>query len=44
MHTMKESPERGREAPMVINPLRLARQLVGIARSVRAGRRKKSPR
>jgi hypothetical protein len=41
---MKESPQRGREAPMVINPVRLFRQLVGIAQNVRAGRRKKSPR
>jgi hypothetical protein len=41
---MKESPQRGREAPMVINPVRLVRQLVDIAQSVKAGRRKKSPR
>jgi hypothetical protein len=41
---MKDSPQRGREAPMVINPLRLARQLVAVARNVKAGRRQKSRR
>ncbi|MDX6454776.1 MAG: hypothetical protein QOD48_883 [Gaiellaceae bacterium] len=32
-HSMEE---RGREAPMVISPLRLARLLVGIARHAKA--------
>jgi hypothetical protein len=32
----RSTVERGREAPMVISPLRLARLLVGIARHSRA--------
>jgi hypothetical protein len=41
---MKEPREHGREAPMVINPLRLGRLLVAAAHQLRAGRRKLSRR
>jgi hypothetical protein len=38
----RSTVERGREAPMVISPLRLARLLVGIARRIRADLRRSS--
>jgi len=41
---MKKREELGREAPMVINPLRLARLVRDVARQLRAGRRKRSSR
>ena len=41
---MKERLERGREAPMVISPLRLARLLVAVAHQLRAGLRKGTAR
>jgi hypothetical protein len=37
---MKKRKELGREAPMVINPLRLARLVRDVARQVLPGRRK----
>jgi hypothetical protein len=41
---MKKREELGREAPMVINPLRLARLVRDVARQVLAGRRKRPVR
>lgn len=41
---MKKREELGREAPMVINPLRLARLMRDVARQLRAGRRKRTAR
>jgi hypothetical protein len=39
---MKKQREPGREAPMVITPLRVARLLAGVAHQLKAGRRKRS--
>jgi hypothetical protein len=41
---MKRQPERGREAPMVISPRRVAYLLAAVARQLRAARRKKPTR
>jgi hypothetical protein len=39
---MKKQRERGREAPMVISPLRVARLLAEVAHKLKAGRRERS--
>jgi hypothetical protein len=42
MTSRRPTAERGREAPMVISPARLARLLVGIVRHWRADPRRRS--